>query len=238
MGGPPTRNRCSEGIGEGREQHAPRTPRLLLICASTHLRTGMSPSTCALGVWGVSCACICVGMYTGIGREGKREVRREQGVGKADGVIAGYIWHACMRVCACVIVCVRAPACACLRACVQCVFVCLFVCKCVLLRSCMPATVEVASWPATMHAACRPSSAFSVDVTAQDTRRRRMLLLQPAMRASAGAQPALRVTDALPSRAPPVLRRLPQRPPRVRSGRRGLDRPLSRPQRHPAVAQS
>ena len=38
-----------------------------------------------------------------------------------------------------------------------------------------------------MHAACRPSSAISVDVTAPDIRRRRMLRRQPAMRASAGA---------------------------------------------------
>jgi hypothetical protein len=73
---------------------------------------------------------------------------------------------------------------------------------------------------------------FRFDVTARNARLRCMLLRQPAMppmRASAGAQPTLRVTDAPPSRRPPILRRLRQRPPRVPSGRRGLDRPLRPP---------
>jgi hypothetical protein len=30
-------NRCCEGIGEGREQHAPRAPRLLFVRASMRL---------------------------------------------------------------------------------------------------------------------------------------------------------------------------------------------------------
>jgi hypothetical protein len=167
-----------------------------------------------------------------MGREGKREVLREEGMGEADGVIAGNSWDVCALVCACVFVCAHAPACA--RVLFVSLYACLFVRVCV--PSCVPAFVQAASRPATMHAACRPSSAISVHVTAPDTRRRRMLR-QPAMRASAGAQPALHVTDAPPSRPPPVLRRLSQRPPRVRSGRRGLDRPLRRPQRHPAIAQ-
>jgi hypothetical protein len=50
-----------------------------------------------------------------------------------------------------------------------------------------------------MHTVYRPSSAISADVTAPDTRWQRMLR-QPAMLAFAGAQPALRVTDAPPSR--------------------------------------
>jgi hypothetical protein len=58
---------------------------------------------------------------------------------------------------------------------------------------CMPAFDQALSGAAAAHAACRPSSAVSVDVTAPDSRLRRMLQ-QPAMRVSAGAQPALRVT--------------------------------------------
>jgi hypothetical protein len=58
---------------------------------------------------------------------------------------------------------------------------------------------QAASRPTATHAARRPSSAISVDVTTPDTRRRHMML-QPAMRTSAGAQPALHVTDAPPSR--------------------------------------
>jgi hypothetical protein len=70
--GPPTRNRCSEGIGEGREQHAPRAPRLVFIRAS--MRLHKPPCTCALGVWAVACACVCVGVYARAwaGRASKR----------------------------------------------------------------------------------------------------------------------------------------------------------------------
>jgi hypothetical protein len=42
------RKRCSEGIGEGREQYAPRAPCALLIRASMCLCK--PPSTCTLGV--------------------------------------------------------------------------------------------------------------------------------------------------------------------------------------------
>jgi hypothetical protein len=89
--------------------------------------------------------------------------------------------------------------------CVHCMFAFARVCKrphvCVCACVCLPASVKAASMPATMHAARRPSSATSVDVTAPDTRRRRMLR-QPAMRASAGAKPDLRVRNAPPSRPP------------------------------------
>jgi hypothetical protein len=140
--------------------------------------------------------------------ECKEEVWREEGMGEADGVIAGYSWRVCARVCVCVSVCVFVllRACKCSIA-FDVVLDCLYMT--VRVRSCVPVFVEAASRTAATHAACRPSSAISVDVTAPDTPRRRMML-QPAMRASAGAQPVLRVTDAPPSRPPPVLRRPPE----------------------------
>jgi hypothetical protein len=72
MGGTATRNRCSEGIGEGREQHAPRALCLLFICSS--MRLYKPTSGCALGVWAVACACVCVGVYVRAcaGRASKR----------------------------------------------------------------------------------------------------------------------------------------------------------------------
>jgi hypothetical protein len=48
-------------------------------------------------------------MAAGVCREGKREVLREEGMGEADGDIAGYS----RRVCVCVCVCARARAFAC-----------------------------------------------------------------------------------------------------------------------------
>ena len=93
---------------EGREQRAARAPRLLFVRASMLLHK--PPSRCALGVWAVVCVCVCVGVYArawagrarkrcGVKRawEGKEEVRREEGMGEADGVIAGYSWRVRFR---------------------------------------------------------------------------------------------------------------------------------------------
>ena len=105
---------------EGREQRAARAPRLLFVRAS--MGQCKPPSTCALGVWAVACACVCVGVYArawaGRARkrawEGKEEVRREEGMGEADGVIAGYSWRVCARVY--VYVCSCVSSCFCVRA--------------------------------------------------------------------------------------------------------------------------
>jgi hypothetical protein len=126
MGGSPTGNRCSEGIGEGRELHAPRAPPLLFIRASTHLIQA-SIYACIRRVGG----CVRVRMRArvceGGCREGKQEVRRDEGMGEADGVNAGYSWRASALVlaCACVCACLRmyVRAFVCKRACV-CVFAC------------------------------------------------------------------------------------------------------------------
>jgi hypothetical protein len=110
MGGPPTRSRCSEGIGEGAASAA-RTPRSssavhpcihASVQASTYVRVGL--------VWAVSFAFICEGVC----REGKQEVRCEEGMGESDGVIAGYSWLVSVRLfCACLFLC--APLCAFVR---------------------------------------------------------------------------------------------------------------------------
>jgi hypothetical protein len=163
----------------------------------------------------------------GVGREGKQEVRREEGMGEADIVIAGYSWRVCCRVCACVCVRACAPVCACAHMCVL-VFVQGFI-----------------AWFCARSESSRIEArrdACSVQTISGYLSRRDgagytgAAHAAAASQACAGAQPALRVTDAPPSRPPPVLRRRPQRPPRVRSGRRGLDRPLRRPARHPALA--
>jgi hypothetical protein len=140
---------AARGPERGESSMHLRPPPLLFIRSSMHLY-----------VWAIACACICEDVC----REGRQEVRREEGTGTAG------------------------------------------------------------------------SRHDAVDMTA---RKCSAAVHAAAMRASAGAQPALFVIDAPPSRPPPVLRRLLQRPherpPRVRSGRKGLDRPLRRPQRHPAL---
>ena len=70
----------------------------------------------------------------GVCREGKQEVRREEGMGEADGVIAGYSWRVCVR--AFVYVCSRVSSCFCVRASVPlrvivCWFACICLCACV-----------------------------------------------------------------------------------------------------------
>jgi hypothetical protein len=113
MGGPPTRNRCSKGIGEGREQHASRAPRLLFIRASMRLYN--PPSGCALGVWAVACACVCMGVYARAcaGRASKRRcVKRVWGQQTLS--LPGTL-----GVCSCVFV--SALACSFLLACILCV---------------------------------------------------------------------------------------------------------------------
>jgi hypothetical protein len=119
--------------GDRRGARAARTPRSSSPahpCAS--MRLYKPPSTCALGVWAVAYARVC----EGVGREGKQKVLREEGMGEADGVIAGYTCQACVsRVFACV--CARMCSCACIRACFPCVFVCLFDCVCVCVRACL-----------------------------------------------------------------------------------------------------
>jgi hypothetical protein len=103
-GRPPTRNRCSEGIGEGREQHAPRAPRLLCIRSSEHLYK--PASRCALGVWAVTAsACVFKSVYARVcaGRARKRCcVKRVWGKRTVSSL-------GTLDVCACAHVC--APAC-------------------------------------------------------------------------------------------------------------------------------
>jgi hypothetical protein len=93
---------------------------------------------------------------------------------------------------------VRARLCVCeCRLCV-CVYICTFVHA--LMRACIcKSRVEA------RRDACSVQTIIGIalDVKARDTRRRLMLRRQTAMRASAGAQPALRVTDAPPSRPRP-----------------------------------
>ncbi len=184
LGGPPTRNRCSEGVGEGRE-HAARAPRLLYIRASMHVYKPRY--ACAFGVWAVACrACVGARVYEGVCREGKQEVRHQESMGKQTSssallvdMMALEILVRCMLLrqpamhasteeilwkadgvnagyscCVRVFVFLRERHRSRALACVCDVCVCFCVC-------------QSASRPATMHAAYK-SSAISVDVAATD----------------------------------------------------------------------
>jgi hypothetical protein len=104
-----------------------------------HASAQSSICVCVGRVWG----CVRVRMRgrvrEGVWREGKREVRREEGVGKADGVIAGYTWRVCVRVFALVYSCVvvRWHVCVCSLCAdfLMCLCACVTVCVCV--RACL-----------------------------------------------------------------------------------------------------
>jgi hypothetical protein len=104
-------------------QHSSSSLLFLIIRAS--MRLHKPPSTCALGVWGVACACVCEGVYARAcgGRASERYgVKRVWG---KQTVSSPGILGVC--VCVCLRVCDRMYACACMPVCVRCMPVCVLI---------------------------------------------------------------------------------------------------------------